>query len=526
MKSAVIYARYSSERQSEQSIEGQLRVCNEFAERNGLRVVKTYIDRAMTGTNDHRAEFQQMLSDSDSPQEWEIVLVYALDRFGRNSVEIAVNKQRLHKNGKILISATQRTSQNIDGSQNLDGIILENVMIGLAEYYSAELSQKIRRGQNESREKGNFVGGGIAYGYKVVDKKIFINEDEAEAVRYIFDQYASGKVAREIIETLQHRGLTHRGKPFLPNAIYQILRNTRYIGFYYHGGKKYTNAFPPIVSEELFHIVQSMLAKNKLGSHSRDTVFLLKGKLYCGICGKKMNGESGTSWTGKMNYYYKCATKKKKSSACPKETVRKEDIEKFVVQTTIDVLRSPGTIEKIADTVVDIHRRRWQDKSLLHLLKEDRDKKQKALKNLLTAVEEGLLTPTTKSRMTELEEEIDILNGKILMEESKEDNLITREQIMEFLYTLPEQEPQVIIDTMIRKVVLFDDKIEIHYNFCDKPENDEPDGTSPEDRRVFPIFFQSTLSSSVPPCFVDKNAVHGKNLGKHIVFRGFLLFFG
>lgn len=499
MKSAVIYARYSSERQSEQSIEGQLRVCNEFAERNGLRIVGTYIDRAMTGTNDHRAEFQRMLSDSDSPQEWEIVLVYALDRFGRNSVEIAINKQRLHKNGKILISATQRTSQNIDGSQNLDGIILENVMIGLAEYYSAELSQKIRRGQNESREKGNFVGGGIAYGYKVVDKKIFVNEEEAEAVRYIFQQYASGKVAREIIETLHQRGLSHRGKPFLSNAVYKILRNTRYIGVYYHNEKKYTNAFPPIVSEELFHTVQSMLAKNKLGSHSRDTVFLLKGKLFCGVCGKKMNGESGTSWTGKMNYYYKCATKKKKSSACPKESVRKGDIEKLVVQTTIDVLRSPGTIERIADTVVDIHRKRWQDKSVLHLLKEDRDKKQKALKNLLTAVEEGLLTPTTKSRMTELEEEIDILNGKILAEESKEDNLITREQVMEFLYTLPEQEPQVIIDTMIRKVVLFDDKIELHYNFCDKPEHDEPDGTSPEDRRVFPISFQSTLSSSVPP---------------------------
>ena len=212
-----------------------------------------------------------------------------------------------------------------------------------------------------------------------------------------------------------------------------------------------------------------------------------------------MNGESGTSWTGKMNYYYKCATKKKKSSACPKETVRKEDIEKLVVQTTIDVLRSPGTIERIADTVVDIHRKRWQDKSVLHLLKEDRDKKQKALKNLLTAVEEGLLTPTTKSRMTELEEEIDILNGKILAEESKEDNLITREQVLEFLISLPEQEPQVIIDTMIRKVVLFDDKIELHYNFCDKPEPDDPDGTSPEDRRVFSISFQSTLSSSVPP---------------------------
>ena len=103
MKTAVIYARYSSERQTEQSIEGQLRVCHEFAERNDLKIIDTYIDRAMTGTNDNRAAFQKMLSDSDKPQPWEIVLVYALDRFGRNSIEVAVNKQRLQKNGKILL---------------------------------------------------------------------------------------------------------------------------------------------------------------------------------------------------------------------------------------------------------------------------------------------------------------------------------------------------------------------------------------------------------------------------------------
>lgn len=138
MKGAVIYARYSSERQNEQSIEGQLRICNQYAEANGLTILDTYIDRAMTGTNDHRPAFQQMLSDSEKPVPWDIVLVYAIDRFGRNSIEIAVNKQRLKKNHKTLISATQRTSENIDGSKNLDGILLENVYIGLAEYYSAE----------------------------------------------------------------------------------------------------------------------------------------------------------------------------------------------------------------------------------------------------------------------------------------------------------------------------------------------------------------------------------------------------
>ena len=172
MKNAVIYARYSSDKQPDQSIEGQLRVCNEYAERNGLTIVDTYIDRATTGTNGNRPSFQRMLSDSDKPVVWDIVLVYAIDRFGRNAIEIAMNKQRLKKNGKTLISATQRTSDNIDGTKNLDGILLENVYIGLAEYFSAELAQKVSRGLRENREKGLYTGGTLTYGYKVKDKKV------------------------------------------------------------------------------------------------------------------------------------------------------------------------------------------------------------------------------------------------------------------------------------------------------------------------------------------------------------------
>lgn len=129
MKSAIIYARYSSASQTEQSIEGQLHVCTQYAKANDLIVVDTYIDRATTGTNDNRAAFQQMLKDSENAT-WEVVLVYAIDRFGRNSVEVALNKQRLKTNGKVLISATQRTSDNLDGTKNLDGILLENVYIG------------------------------------------------------------------------------------------------------------------------------------------------------------------------------------------------------------------------------------------------------------------------------------------------------------------------------------------------------------------------------------------------------------
>ena len=207
MRYAAFYGRYSCERQSEQSIEGQLNVCQQYADQNDLKIVETYIDRAMTGTNDHRPAFQKMLADCEKNVLWDIVLVYAIDRFGRNSIEIAVNKQKLKKNNKMLISATQRTSDNIDGTKNLDGILLENVYIGLAEYYSAELSQKIRRGLNESRLKGYFTGGIILFGYNTVNKKLVINEDEANIVRKIFQDYNNGISITRIIEELNETGV-------------------------------------------------------------------------------------------------------------------------------------------------------------------------------------------------------------------------------------------------------------------------------------------------------------------------------
>ena len=261
MKTAVIYARYSSASQTEQSIEGQLHVCNQYAKANDLIVVNTYIDRATTGTNDNRAAFQQMLKDSET-SVWEVVLVYAIDRFGRNSIEVAINKQRLKSNKKVLISATQRTSENLDGTKNLDGILLENVYIGIAEYYSAELSQKILRGLKESRRKGQFCGGKVPYGYYVKDKKLHIDEEKARIVRFVYEQYASGVYVPNIIYKLNEKGVLHNGKPFLPNAIYGILRNKRYVGVTEIRNEIYDNIYPQIVPKELFDKAEIPSARN------------------------------------------------------------------------------------------------------------------------------------------------------------------------------------------------------------------------------------------------------------------------
>ena len=139
---AVIYARYSSDNQREESIEGQIRECTAYAEKNGITIVKHYIDRAISAKTDNRPEFQQMIKDSDK-KLFDIVLVWKLDRFARNRYDSARYKTQLKKNGVKLMSATEIISEGPEG------IILESVLEGYAEYYSADLSEKVIRGMTE-----------------------------------------------------------------------------------------------------------------------------------------------------------------------------------------------------------------------------------------------------------------------------------------------------------------------------------------------------------------------------------------
>ena len=483
MKTAVIYARYSSEKQTEQSIEGQIRVCNEFAAKNDIKIVDTYIDRATTGTNDNRAAFQKMLSDSDKKPIWDLVLVYALDRFGRNSIEVAVNKQRLQKNNIILISATQRTSVNIDGTKNLDGIILENVLIGLSEYYSAELSQKVRRGQRESRQKGNFLGGKVPYGYRVENKKVLIDEERAEVIRLIFQLYANGKCVREILDELNRIGILYNGKPMYQSTLFKILKLEKYTGIYRYDGEIYTNIYPQIIPIPLFERVQKMMEHNKLGANSRNTDFVLKGKLYCGLCGMKINGDSGTSHTGVKKFYYTCSNKKR-FRKCNKTSIKKDEMEQMVFDYTFKMFDSPETISKIADEIIQLHNQMTKEQSILNLLTEEKAKLQKSLNNLMIAIEEGVLTPTTKARVNELEALIAETDMKIFVEQSKLERTLKKDDVEKYIIEGLQGDGKALIESLIDKVVLYEDKIEITYKYT----NNNPDDFHKEVHRDFLLY--------------------------------------
>ena len=188
----------------------------------------------MTGTNDNRPDFQRMLKDS-SRREWDYVLVYKLDRFSRNKYETAMHKKTLKDNGIKVISAMEYIPDSPEA------IILESMLEGMAEYYSAELSQKVKRGMRETRLKGLYQGGGVPYGYKVENRKIVINESTAEIVRYIYEQYSIGVCVREIIASLTNRGILYKGKPFASHTVYGILANEKYSGIYKHEDESINN---------------------------------------------------------------------------------------------------------------------------------------------------------------------------------------------------------------------------------------------------------------------------------------------
>jgi DNA invertase Pin-like site-specific DNA recombinase len=163
---AVIYARYSSDNQREESIEGQLRECKDYADKHGLLVVGTYIDRAMSAKTDNRPDFQRMIRESEK-KLFDAVIVWKLDRFSRDRYDSAHYKRILSKNGVKVISATEPISGDASG------ILLESLLEGMAEYYSAELAEKINRGLTENVLNGKYNGQTIPFGLRVDEDRHF-----------------------------------------------------------------------------------------------------------------------------------------------------------------------------------------------------------------------------------------------------------------------------------------------------------------------------------------------------------------
>lgn len=461
---AYIYGRYSSHNQKDTSIEQQFREIYDYCERNEIRILGEYADRAVSGKTDKRPEFQRMMRDC-AKERVQLIVCWKVDRFARNRYDAAMYKARLKRHGIRVVYAKESIP---DGPE---GILLESILEGSAEYYSANLSQNIRRGMRENALECKVNSGNLALGYrKGPDGRFAIEPIGATIVRDVFDMYTSGTNIVDICADLNSKGCrTSRGARFNKNSLRVMLRNERYIGVYQYGDIRIENGIPPIITKEVFELAQKQIKKNAKAPASAwsQCDYLLTGKLFCGLCGSAMIGESGTSQNaGKIHNYYICGSKKRKKG-CKKKTVRKAWVEGLITQETSRRVLVRSVINNIADAVVELQKQDRED-SEVPILQAQLSEVKKGLGNIMKAIEQGILTPTTKQRMEELEQQRVELEDAVEIA-SLSIPEITKEQVifwMENLKNQPEPELQKqIIETFVNAVYLYDDHVKIVYNY-------------------------------------------------------------
>lgn len=463
MSKAVIYARYSSFGQREESIEGQLKICREYAEANGYAVLGEYIDRAKSATNDNRADFQRMVADAERGL-FDAVLVYQFDRFARNRQDSVLYKAKLKGYGVRVVSAQENISADAAGA------LLEGLLENMAQFFSDDLAQKIRRGQQTNAEHCRYNGGPVPLGYRVDgDKRFQVDESAALVVKMVFDRYAGGASVKQIVEELNEAGVrTQKGKPFAPNSLQKILRNIRYTGVFAYGDVQVPGGMPRIVDNETFQAVQRRL-ESKRRAPSSSGGFLLTTKLFCGHCGSPMVGDSGTSKTGKRtHYYYSC--KKARRGPCSKKSVRKELIEDLVVTACRDTL----TDENIALIAKEVSRLSEQEAGGVYIksLKKELQATKRAIDNLMRALELGEEAELIMERVRANRERQRDLEARIASEELS-CALLAEPEITFFLMGLrngdanSDKYRRMLVSVLVNRVYLYDDKLTIFMNAAD-----------------------------------------------------------
>lgn len=397
-----------------------------------------------------------MIRDS-AKKIFDTVLVWKLDRFSRDRIDSALYKQTLKKNGVKVISIKEPIAE---GSA---GILFESMLEGYAEYYSVELGEKVRRGLKENALKAKANGGCRTFGYYIDnDRHYQIEVTTAPIVREIFAFYANGMTMKNISKMLVARGIkAHNSDEFSHRAIHRILSNRKYIGEYSFGDIVIPNSIPAIIDIDLFDKVQTKLDKNKHApAHSKaQEEYYLTPKLFCGTCGALLNGESGTSKTGAIYRYYKCNNARKKLCKC--KPIKKDIIEAIALNEVMKFLADDAIVNDLINTIFTLQSR---ENSKLPYLHNELKEVEKKINNLIKAIEDGITTQSTKSRMFELEENKAKLELSIMQEEIKKP-LLTKEQIAFGIYQFCnfnlsiEEDKQLLINNFINSIFVHNDKL-------------------------------------------------------------------
>lgn len=473
-KTAAIYARFSSHLQREESIDQQVAECRAFAKANGITITAVYADEAMSGRTDRRPQFQKLKRDAEKGI-YTHILAYKSNRLARNMIDALRFEGDMQALGVQVLYAKEEFGNNAAGRFAL------RTMMNVNQFYSENMGEDIKRALHDNVRTGK-VNGVVPLGYrKSADGKYEIVPEEAAIVREIFERVCSGWRNVDICADLTARGIAPKsGKTWNANSIPRMLNNKKYIGVYEFGDMLIDDVIPPIVSRDQFEDAQEKLGERRIARISDDSFFILTGKLFCGECGERMIGISGTSHTGDKHYYYSCKNARK--GECEKKNAQKAKLERFVSEKVYEAVSDPAVVAWVCDQI-DEYQRKQEDSPEKTLVAGQLADVKTALRNIMTALEAGIFNDTTQARMIELEERKKALESD-LARLRRNDISIDREDVETFFSEALRgdlEDPAfraALIKNFVTRVILYDDRVVIVRSFDGKAEDFSPEEIS------------------------------------------------
>ncbi|MDI9367677.1 MAG: recombinase family protein [Thermotogota bacterium] len=417
-KRAAIYARYSSQHQTELSVEGQTERILEYCKKNGFEIVKEYADRGISAfLIEKRLDFQKLIQDA-MESKFDYVIVWSTDRFARSRLDARKYKELLAEYGIKVVSVSE---PSIEGPEN---ILLESNQEMLAEYFAAKLARDSMRGMITKAKKGQYLGGIVPFGYRKVkvnenDWGFEIDEKEAKVVRKIFEMRAEGVSIMQIARYMNQAGWkTRRGKAFTNASIDWILSNEKYKGIYTFNNRNKKGRFNyykeevvrvsmpdlAIVPPNLWQKVQKMPGVQR----QPKLLYLLSGKLKCGECGYPL---VGSSYGGKKNQggAYLCQNCRRKKKLYLK--IGRDKIEKYVIDFLKEQIQlvDIGSITESINKKMDSKAQKGRSENIA----EEVAKIDTSIRNITKAIESGTYSQTLLNRISELEREKEELHNEM-----------------------------------------------------------------------------------------------------------------
>ena len=419
MKTAFVYARFSSEQQREESLDAQLRACREYCARNNIQILKEYPEEAKSGTTDKRPKFQEMFSDLRRGVDY--IVVHKLDRFSRDRYDAAYYRRLIKKAGAQLISVLEP----MDDSP--ESIIMESMLTGMAEYYSRNLAREVLKGLKETAYQCKHTGGKPLYGYKVNEDQTYrIDPLEAEVVQKVFRMYADGYRYDDIVEAVAPQ------KRLFKSALNSMLTNERYNGVYVFNRQTRANknshrlkpeeetvrikgGMPQIIDDDLWLRASARISDRRRNAAGKAKYpFLLAGKVVCS-CGATMSCGS-SSGKGHEYGYYRCPKK------CGMPTVRADRLDEQIVNAIAAGIRlDDETVDAIAAQV------KQPENDQEKIVKEELRKTRKEIQGLVEAMKAGAHHPLIIDQLNELTAK------EKRLEAFKQPPSVSRTSILDFL---------------------------------------------------------------------------------------------